>query len=321
MPMTNRRDHLAGMMAVGALALSRGAAAAAPRRTFFQRVGLPIGLQIYTLGEEAGRDLDATFAQVAAIGFRDLEMPSLFGRTPADVRSAADRAGVAFSSLHLAVSTRGQAQGLTLASPPAEIAECLGTLGAKRAVMPIVPFPADMHPQPGDGIQAMIGRTVAAAGVDLWKRTAALLNEHAAALNPLEIRLGYHNHNVEFAPIGQSNGWDILMRETDPRLVDFELDVGWVATAGQDPVAVLESLKGRVAQLHVKDVAAVNPVNYALSMKPADVGAGKLDWARILPAAYQAGVRHFYLEQEPPFVSSRMDAARHGYAYLSRLRA
>ncbi|MEO6092851.1 MAG: sugar phosphate isomerase/epimerase [Novosphingobium sp.] len=321
MHMFNRRDTLAGMMAMGTLAMAQSPAAAASRQTFFRRVGLPIGLQVYTLGEEAGRDLDATFTQVAAIGYRDLELPSLYGRTPADIRRAADGAGVAISSLHLAAAPRGPAQGLTLANPVAEIADSLGTLGAKRAVLPIMPFPDNMHLLPGEAMQAMMGRVIAAAGADLWKRTAALLNERAAALNPLGIRLGYHNHNVEFAPIGQSNGWDILVRETDPRLVDFELDVGWVATAGRDPVDVLNSLKGRVAQLHVKDVARVNPVNFGLSMKPSDVGAGKLDWARILPAAYRAGVRHFYLEQEPPFVSSRMDAARNGYAYLSRLRA
>ena len=316
-----RRDCLAGMMAMAGFTLAAGPAAAAARKTFFRRVGLPIGLQIYTLGEEAGRDLDASFAQVSAIGYRDIELPSLFGRTPADIRRAADRAGIAISSLHLAVSTRGPAQGLSLSSSPAEIAESLGALGAKRAVMPIMQFPDDMRPRPGEGMQAMIGRAVAAAGADLWKRTAALLNERAAALNPLGIRLGYHNHNVEFAPIGRSNGWNILVQETDPRLVDFEVDVGWVATAGRDPVAVLNGLRGRVAQLHVKDVAAVNPMNYGLSMKPADVGAGKLDWAAILPAAYRAGVRHFYVEQEPPFATSRMDAVRHAYGYLSELRA
>ena len=56
-------------------------------------------------------------------------------------------------------------------------------------------------------------------------------------------------------------------------------------------------------------------------MRPADVGSGTLDWARILPAAYKAGVQHFYLEQEPPFATSRLDAIRHGYAFLSQLRA
>ena len=112
-----------------------------------------------------------------------------------------------------------------------------------------------------------------------------------------------------------------LLRECDPRLVSFEVDIGWVVTAGREPIAFLHSLHGRAAQLHVKDVAPGNTVNFALSMKPAEVGSGTLDWAKILPAAYAAGVRHFYVEQEPPFAIPRMEAARKSYAFLSHLRA
>ncbi|CAN7318642.1 sugar phosphate isomerase/epimerase [Phenylobacterium sp. LjRoot225] len=317
----NRRSLLAAMVAGGAFAVVQTPSAAAEHKPFFERIGLPVGLQIYTLGEEAARDLGATFAKCAAIGYRDIELPSLYGRTPAAVRQAADQAGLMISSLHLGVSTRGPASGLSLTSAPSEIADSLGVLGAKRAVLPIMLFPENMRPQPGESVQAAIGRAVGAAGEDLWKRTAALLNERGAALKPLGVQLGYHNHNVEFAPVGKTNGWEILAKETDPAVVSFEIDVGWVATAGLDPAAFLKRHSGRVTQLHVKDVAAGNSVNYALSMKPAEVGAGKLDWARILPAAYDAGVRHFYVEQEPPFAIPRMEAVARSYAYLSKLKA
>ena len=75
------------------------AAAAAEGKPFFQRVALPIGLQVYTLGDEAGRDLDATFAQVAAIGYREIELPSLYNRKPGEVRAAADKAGLFITGL------------------------------------------------------------------------------------------------------------------------------------------------------------------------------------------------------------------------------
>ncbi len=318
----SRRSMLAGIAATGAFTMIDATATAAPaHKTFFQRAGLPIGLQIYTLGDDAGRDLDATFAQVAAIGYRDIELPSLYGRTPAQMRAAADKAGLAISSLHLAVSTRGQAPGLSLASDKTEIVDSIAALGAKRAVVPIAPFPDNFRPQPGEDIQAAIGRAFGAAGEDLWHRTAALLNERGAALKPLGIALGYHNHNNEFAPIGKSNGWEILIRETDPAFVHFEIDTGWIATAGLDPAAFLRKHPGRVTQLHVKDVAAGNTVNFALAMKPAEVGSGTLDWAKILPAAQTAGVRHFYVEQEPPFAIPRIEAARKSYDFLSRLHA
>ena len=320
MPEIDRRSLLAGMAAIGAMAtMEQSASAAAP---FFKRIGKPIGLQIYTLGDTVGKDVPGTFAQVSALGYREIELPSLFGHTPAEIRKAADAAGLAISSLHLvAAGTHGPMPGLSLTSEPAAIADAVGALGAKRVVMPIVIFPADFKPLPGESVQAAIGRSVTAAGPDLWKRTAALLNERGAKLAPLGVRVGYHNHNMEFAPLGATRGWDILANETDPKLVDFEVDIGWVATAGVDPVAFLTQQRGRVRQLHVKDVAAGNATNFALSMKPAEVGSGTLNWAKILPAALAAGVEHFYVEQEPPFTIPRIEAAKRSYDYLAKLSA
>lgn len=320
-PTFDRRTLLGGAIAMGSIAFLEGRTMAKPQTGFFQKIGVPIGLQLYTLGDEAGHDLDATFAQVAQIGYRDIELPNLYGKPARDVRAAADRAGLRISSLHVPISPMGPTQGFSLASAPAQIADTVGALGTDRVVAPIALFPSNFRPQPGDSMQAAIGRAFASAGEEPWKRTATLLNERAAALKALNISVGYHNHNLEFAPIGKTCGWDILARETDPHLVTFEVDVGWVVTGGRDPTAFLRKLKGRVAQLHVKDVARSNTVNYALSMQPAEVGSGALNWKPILTAAYDAGVRHFYVEQEPPFSMPRIEAARQSYAFLSQLRA
>ena len=118
---------------------------------------------------------------------------------------------------------------------------------------------------------------------------------------------------------GAQTGWDILVERTDPTLVPFEIDVGWIAASGRDPVPFLQGLSGRVRWLHVKDVAQGNVANTALSMMPAEVGSGTLDWSAILPAAYSAGVRHFYVEQEPPFTMARIEAARKGHDFLAGL--
>lgn len=321
---THRRAFLQGGIAT-VMALSTQAASARGSG-FFARIGKPIGLQLYTLGDDAGKNLDAIFAAVAEIGYRDIELPNLYGHGPAVMRAAADKAGLSISSLHLAVSTRGAPAGLSLSSSPAEIADALGALGAQRAVMPIALFPENFRPKMDANIQAAIAEAFAAAGADIWKRTAALLNERAAALKPLGIGLGYHNHNLEFAQIAQktggaTTGWDILAADCDPALVDFEIDVGWIATAGLDPATFLTKHRGRVSQLHVKDVAPANTVNFALSMQPAEVGSGKLDWTRILPAAQAAGVRHFYVEQEPPFAMPRIESIRRSFAFLSGLQA
>jgi sugar phosphate isomerase/epimerase len=318
----SRRSLLTGIAAMTSAA-STSAIAARPRREFFDRIGKPIGLQCYSLGDEPKADLEATFARIAQIGYRDIELPELYGRTPAQVKAAADKAGLAISSIHLSVTTKlmGGGGSLMLDSPVSRIIDDLGALGVRAAVMPIAIFPENMKPKPGEGMMAMIPRAFAEAGADIWKRTAAVLNERAAALRPQGITLGYHNHNIEFAPVGNTTGWDILVGETDPALVYFEIDVGWIAAAGLDPAAFLHRHRGRVRWLHVKDLTAETVANYGLAMKPCEVGSGKQDWARILPAAHAAGVQHYYVEQEPPFTMPRMDAAAKSFAYLAGLRA
>lgn len=285
----------------------------------FKRKGVPIGLQLYALGDIPAQDMDGTLARLAAIGFRDIELPHFYNRKPADLRAAADRAGVRISALHLNMPAPYLGNVLTLMSPVQQIADDLNALGVYQAYLPLCPLPEGFAIPEGKSPQQAIGDAVLAAGADHWKRTADVLNERAAALRPFGITLGYHNHNMEFAALaGGTTGWDILVTETDPALVNFELDLGWVAAGGGDPAAELARLKGRVKAVHVKDIKPTTKTNYALDQVPAEVGAGTLDWARILPAAMAAGVAHFYVEQEPPFTIDRIEAVTRSYRFLSR---
>jgi sugar phosphate isomerase/epimerase len=316
-----RRSMLSALVAAGGISMLDTATLAKAPRPFFKRIGLPIGLQIYSLGDEPSKDLDGTFAKVAAIGYRDIELPSLLGKTAAEVKAAADRAGLQISALHVpAAPMNGPAAG-TFQDSVQNIVDILGALGAKNAVAPIMLFPSGMKFGAGESFQTVITRAMAEAGADVWKRTAALLNEKAAALKPHGISVGYHNHNLEFAPVGNTTGWEILMAEFDPKLISIELDVGWVTAAGLDPVAFIKKHKGRLRQMHVKDVKATTKPNFALSMDPTQIGDGQQDWAKILPAAYKAGVRNFYVEQEPPFAMARMDAVKRSFDYLAKLKA
>ena len=285
-PAIARRSLLTGLAASAAV-VGSGSLFAAPRVGFFQRIGKPIGLQLYTLGEEPGRDLDGVFTKLAAIGYRDIELPGLLGHTPADIRAAADRTGLRITCIHLGL--RAAPGGLLLTSDNQRIADTLGALGVHQAVLPMMQMPELKSSKPGETFQTVLARGIAAEGADVWKRTAGLLNERAAALKPFGIALGYHNHNVEFAPVGDTTGWDILVRETDPSLISFEVDLGWVAAAGLNPVEFLRRHSGRVRWVHVKDIKASAMPNFALTMVPAEVGSGRLDWSRILPAAHKAG--------------------------------
>ena len=290
------------------------------RPGFFERTGLPVGLQFGAIGNDAARDIDAAFAQVAGIGYREVELSNLFGRKPAELAAAAAKAGVKIASLHLPLMAMGGPAALSMMSDAARIAEVMGALGAKWAVAPILMIPRTFRPMPGEAMETAVGRAIAGAGEDIWKQTAEVLNTRASALQPLGVGLAYHNHNLDFAPIGKTTGWQILWRETDPGLVHFEVDVGWVDLAGIDPVRFLEKSSGRVRLLHAREIAAGKPRSFDISMTSPAVGTGRLDWAHILPAAYRAGARHVIVEQDPPPGTSRIDAIGQSFRFLSQLR-
>ena len=141
---------------------------------FFQRVGLPIGLQLYSLGEEPAKDLDGTLARVAAIGYRDIELPGLLGKSAAELKAAADKAGLAYSCLHVPAAPLFGGAGLSLSDPVSQVADAAHALGISRIVMPIMLLPEGFAPRAGETFQTAIARGLAEAGADNWKRTAAV---------------------------------------------------------------------------------------------------------------------------------------------------
>ncbi|WP_363200876.1 sugar phosphate isomerase/epimerase [Phenylobacterium sp.] len=298
--------HRRAFLAAGVAAMTAGGASAAAQ-PFFKRHGLPIGIQLYTLAPDAAKDLDGALKAVAGIGYKSVELHGLLGRTGAQMRSALDGAGLVCTDIH--VQGRGQLDG--------DLAKLVGELkaiGVKTAIMPSPYIPDRLQ---GKGLREVLTQLTA----DDWKMNAAFLNEKAVVLAKSGIRLGYHNHNFEFAPLGDTTGLEIMLKNTDPKLVTFELDVGWVAAAGVDPAAFFARHKGRFSLMHVKDIKADTQPNFELKMDPTEVGSGKLLWKTLLPAAYAAGVRGFYVEQEPPFARPRIEAAKISYDYLAGVTA
>ncbi|MBC2670105.1 sugar phosphate isomerase/epimerase family protein [Novosphingobium piscinae] len=312
----DRRTLLAGL---GAAGLAAAVPAGAARRTpLFKRIGKPLGIQLYALGEAPRKDLAGTLRRLAAMGYRDIELPGFYDRTPQALRAEAEAAGVRYGSIHLGLPPRVAPGALSLMSSPQQLADALGALGVTKAVLPMPLLPETFAaPASGDPRDALAS-AVDAGGLDMWKRLAALLNDRAAALKPFGIALGYHNHNMEFRPQGGTTGWATLLGELDPALVFIELDLGWAAAGGIDPAAELRRLKGRVRMVHLKDIKATTTTNYALRQDPAEVGQGKLDWRAILPACAAAGVEHYYVEQEPPYTRDRFASMQISADFLSR---
>lgn len=315
----SRRFFLQGLCATGAA--SPMLAACATTGPFFQQRAAPIGIQLYTLSDMLATDLEGALAGVARIGYKTVEIPSYMGKTPAQLREALNRNGLTCSAAHIQMNA-GTDAAPGLRGDLAKLAADMHTIGATHVYAPSMPIPTDigLTPNAGEGY-AFVSRVADAMGEDRWKRLAGELSEIGRKLKTNGIGFGYHNHNFEFAAAGGRTGFDIIVGESDPAAVSIELDVGWAAAAGQDPVELFSRYSGRYTAMHIKDIKATTAPNTSLKMDPSDVGAGRLDWAAILPAAHAAGVRHFFLEQEPPFATSRLQAAENGYRFLSALEA
>jgi sugar phosphate isomerase/epimerase len=314
----SRRAFLAGAAAASCAAAVAGFAAERGYRRFFAGHALPLGLQLYTLGEAPYRDLEGTLQALAHIGYRIVETVGLMNCTASELRAALDRAGLSCPSAHVPIQPGGP--GPTLSGDLGKLAADLQRIGAQYAVVPILPVPPRFGgPRKAESGLQFLSRAAREMTADDWRRTAELLNQKGAALKREGLKLAYHNHNIEFVKSGPRTGYDLLLEHTEPDVVWFEMDVGWVAAAGVDPIPLLRAHRGRFRLMHIKDLKASTVPNNAFKMDPADVGSGSLDWKAVLPVGYDAGVRYYYVEQEPPFAGPRMDAARTDYEYLARL--
>ena len=318
----SRRGALGVGLAAMAAGFAGGAGAAAP---FFKRTGLPIGLPLYTLGGDLRADVDGVLGPVAKIGYRTVELAGYLGKTPKELRASFDKAGLKATSSH--VQAEGNGPEPTLATIDRVIADSK-VMGIEHIVLPSVPMPAhvDAKARPGEDIVARFARVYGQLTADDWKATADLLNAKGKALKAAGMTMGYHNHNAEFMPLPDKNGGgttplEILLNNTDPKLVTFEMDVGWVVAAGADPFALMKAHKGRFSQMHVKDVKATTKPNFAFQQDPTEVGSGIIPWVKLLPAAYAEGVRGFFVEQEPPFARPRIEAAKLCFDYLDKVVA
>ena len=245
----------------------------------------PIGLELYTVRKPAAADLAGTLAQVASIGYKEVELAGYYNHTAAEFRALLDANGLKAPSGHIGID-------LIETKPDTTFADA-HTVGHEWITVPSLP------PLPSGK------RTT----VDDWKQVAAQFNRAALQVKQAGFRFAYHNHNTEFRPVGDTTPLEILLAETDPSLVSFEMDIYWVVNGGGDPLALLSKHPGRFKMLHLKD--SMGPPE----QKMADVGAGVIDFKPILAKA--AGVEHYFVEHDNP--PDPMASAAASYKYLSNL--
>ncbi len=283
------------------LAVSAGVLLPAPHLQA-SPLGLPMGLQLYTIGDALRRSFDGALKQVAAMGYRAVETNlSLGGHDSKQLKQIFADLGLNWDSAHCAGDEL--LDGLDVTVERADAA------GLKYVVCAFPPLPHDFEK--------------AAAGLsrDDWKANAALFNRIGEKLKYAGIQFASHNHNLEFRPLsegkeGETTGYDILLSECDPHLVKFELDCGWMASAGLDPADYLARYPDRYAMLHIKDLKRDHVPNTELKIVGMPVGMGIVNWKQVFAAARKAGIKAYYVELEPPFLRSSLEDVKASRDYL-----
>jgi sugar phosphate isomerase/epimerase len=240
-----------------------------------------IGIQLYTVRREWARDPEGTLARVAALGFREVEFAGYPPGTAKEIRQMLNRHGLRAPSSHVGLASLGADWERTL--------EQAALIGQSHIVV------------------AFIGPNDRRTASD-WKRIAASFNQAGATAQQHGIQFCYHNHDFEFPTLDGLVPYDLLLAETDPKRVRFEMDLYWTIKAGRDPLEYFGQWPGRFPLVHVKDMDATPRKFFT------DVGAGIIDFRRIFGRAKQAGIQHYFYEQDEtpgdPFASAR---ASHDY--------
>lgn len=242
-----------------------------------------VGLQLYTVRQEMEKDVEGTIARVAASGYKEVEFAGYFKKTPAEIRAMLDRHGLTSPSAHI---SSGEPDAWKQALDAAHV------VGHQYVVVPWIPQEQ---------------RT----GIDGYKQIAAHFNKAAEQARAAGLQFAYHNHDFEFAAVDGKLPYDVLLAETDPKLVQMEMDLYWIIKGGQEPLAYFARWPGRFPMVHVKD--SMGPPDN----KMADVGAGKIDWKRIFAQQSQAGIKHFFVEHDQP--ADAFASIKASCDYLKRL--
>jgi sugar phosphate isomerase/epimerase len=285
-------------------------------------LGLPIGLQLYTVGSDMQKDFDGTLKKIAQIGYKAVEgasFASFAGKSPADLRKSFSDAGLVCPSAHVVQTTMTDDE-------MAKLIDFCHNLGLRYMVCATTPV-GPPAPPPQQGLTPDQRRAAAAARLnnltpDDFKRTAEVFNKIGAQINRAGMQFAYHNHALEFKsfPDG-TTGLDVLIQSSEKGTVNYELDCGWVVYAGHDPVALLKKYSDRIKMLHVKDEKAGYPPSIGFGGAPTtEVGKGAVDWKAVFEAAKGADIQHYFVEQEPPFSEMPpLDAIKVSYDYLHAL--
>jgi sugar phosphate isomerase/epimerase len=247
------------------------------------------GLQLYSLRDDMPKDPKGVLKQVASFGYKQIEgyegpQGMFWGMSHTDFKKYMDDLGVSFISTHCNIDKDFEKKAAEAAA-----------IGMKYLICP----------------SRGSGKTV-----NDFKKIADDFNQKGEICKKNGIRFAYHNHEYGFKEIEGQFPQDIMMKNTDAALVDFEMDIYWVVTGKQDPVAWLKRYPNRFRLGHFKDRIA----NATERDASCTLGAGSIDYPTILREAKESGMQYFVVEQERYDNTTPLKAAQDDAAYMKKLK-
>src|SRR5713101_5905449 len=243
----------------------------------------PIGLQLYSLRAQFSNSVTTTLDQVHGFGIEHVELAGTYNLSPEKFKEQLAAKGLKPISGHFPFERyRDDVEG---------IARDAKTLGLRYAGCAWIP-----HTDPFDE--------------KTCRDAIAVFNRAGEALAKHGLKFFYHVHGYEFQPLGNSTLFELLMAETKPEFVRYQMDVFWIVHPGQDPVKLLEKYGRRWELMHVKDMKKGTPTGLLTGSSDVSndvaLGTGQMDWPAILSAAKRAGVKQYFIEDESPTAAEQI---------------
>lgn len=244
------------------------------------------GIQLYTVRAEMLADARGTLKKLADLGIKQVESArsakgNYYGLSAKEMKQACKDLGMTLRSGHVAVDAKWQ---------------------------------QTMEEAAESGQEYIICSSMPSSGqtIDNYRRTADIFNRNGEECRKTGLKFGYHNHDYEFEKVDGQVLYDLLMDNTDPKLVHMELDLGWVIASGNDPFDYFKRYKGRFPLWHLKDMNLQKK-------ESTEFGKGGLDIVKILQHQGESGLKYLFIEQEE-YAKNPIESMKYNMDYLERIR-
>ncbi len=225
-----------------------------------------IGVQLYTLRDEANKNLENVINKISLMGYEQVELHTLYGKKAGEIKLLLDKYRLRAYATHRAYNLIKEDLMGTLSDAR--------TLGLEYVIIPWL------------DVKEFNTR-------EKWIKFSEDLNRIGKILKAHGVQLAYHNHDFEFKPLKDGSvPYDVLLEHTDPGIVAMQLDLFWIVQAGKDPIAYIEANSGRIFSVHIKDMDENGEMT--------EVGSGKIDFVKILAVAKKHGLKYYIVEHDKP---------------------